>query len=261
MNSFGLLLAGLSCLASTSAAAPRQPVTIVAHRGLAYGMPENTLAAFRKSIERGVEIIELDVRTTRDGHLVILHDETLDRTTDCTGSLANSSLERIKSCRAGWPSHDGEQIPTFSEVLDFARDRQVRLLLDVKPGTSVSHVLREIRGHGAEAKVILGLRRTNDVAHVRSHAPAVQVLAFMPNLADVNEFATSGANIVRLWSDWVDADPDSVARTRALGLKVWIMVGRKLPKEDHHWRVLHARMISAGADGLITDRPELISVP
>lgn len=261
MRPSGLLLAGMACLAATSAAAPPRAVSVVAHRGLAEGVPENTIAAFRQSIERGLGIIELDVRTTGDGHLVILHDETVDRTTDCTGLVADLTLDRIKSCDAGWPSHSGERIPTFAEVLDFVRNRPVRLLLDVKPGTSIQHILREVRGRHAETKVILGLRRTVDVTHVRTEAPAVTVLAFMPNLSDASQFSAAGADIIRLWSDWVESNPGVVARAQSLGSKVWIMVGRKLPKNDNGWRSLHARMISTGADGLITNRPELISGP
>jgi glycerophosphoryl diester phosphodiesterase len=261
MRPAALLLAGLACLAAKSAAAPPPAVTIVAHRGLAEGMPENTIAAFRQSFQRGLSIIELDVRSTRDGHLVILHDETLDRTTDCTGTLSELSLERIKSCDAGWPSHPGERVPTLAEALDFVRNRPARLLLDIKPGTSVPAVLKAIRDHHAEAKVILGLRRVADITHARSEAPAVTVLAFLPELANANDFAAAGAGIIRLWSDWVEAEPAIVARTRNLGTKVWIMVGRKLPKRDEEWQALHGRMILAGAEGLITNRPELISAP
>jgi glycerophosphoryl diester phosphodiesterase len=261
MTPAGLLLAGLACLASTATAAPPQPVTIVAHRGLAEGMPENTIAAFRQSVERGLGIIELDVRTTRDGHLVILHDVTLDRTTDCSGLIADFNLERVRSCDAGWPSHPGEHVPTLAEALEFASDRPVRLLLDIKPGTSVPNVLKEVRRHRSELKVILGLRQAIDVAQVRSEAPTVSVLAFMPNLADASSFAVAGASIIRLWSDWVDADPAIVARTQAIGPKVWIMVGRKLPKGDGGWRALHAQMLATGPEGLITNRPDLISAP
>jgi glycerophosphoryl diester phosphodiesterase len=257
----GPLVAGLACVAATSATAPPNEVTIVAHRGLAEGLPENTLAAFGRSIQRGLSVIELDVRTTRDGHLVIFHDETLDRTTDCTGQLAGSSLARIKTCDAGWPSHPGEQIPTLAEALVFARDRPVQLLLDIKPGTSVPAVLKSIRDHRAETKVILGLRRVTDVTRVRSETPAVSILAFMPKFADANDFAAAGAHIIRLWSDWVEADPSIVARTRNLGPQVWIMIGRKLPKQHNDWRALHGRMISTGAEGLITNRPDLMSAP
>ena len=256
-----MLLAGLACLASAAHATPPQPVTIVAHRGLAEGMPENTIAAFRQSVERGLNIIELDVRTTRDGHLVILHDVTLDRSTDCSGLLADYSFDRIRSCDAGSPAHPGERIPTLAEALEFAQHRPVRLLLDIKPGTSVQDVLKEVRGHRSETKVILGLRSAVDVAHVRSEAPDVTTLAFTPSLADAGAFAAAGASIIRLWSDWVNADPAVVARTQAKGPKVWIMVGRKLPKRAGRWRALHARMLATGAEGLITNRPELISHP
>lgn len=261
MRLAGLLLAGLACLASTAPASPPRQVAVVAHRGLSDGMPENTLAAFRHAVDRGFEIIELDVRATRDGHLVILHDVTLDRTTDCSGLLADLSFARIKSCDAGWPSHPGEHIPTLDEALDFARDRPVRLLLDIKPGTPIPLVLKAVRDRHAEAKVILGLRQIDDVARARTASPAVKILAFMSNLSDARAFATAGATILRLWSEWVETDPETVGLTRSLGTQVWIMVGRKLPKGDKDWRALHSRMIATGAEGLITNRPELIATP
>ena len=238
-----------------------QSPAIVAHRGVAEGMPENTLAALRRSIDLGLNIIELDVRTTGDGHLVILHDETLDRTTDCSGRLSDLSLDRIRHCDAGGPSHAGEKIPTLAEVLDLTSGRPVRLLLDIKQGTSVRAVLKSVRAHRAETRVIVGLRQVADVTHVRTAAPAITVLAFLPNFGDARLFANAGAGIIRLWSDWAEAEPAIVERTKALGPKVWIMVGRKLPKRDDGWRALHARIISTGADGLITNRPELISAP
>ena len=83
----------------------------------------------------------------------------------------------------------------------------------------------------------------------------------MPRLADATAFAAAGARIIRLWSDWVVADPAIVARTQAIGSEVWIMVGRKLPKGDGGWRALHERMMATGAEGLITNRPDLISGP
>lgn len=262
MRRGGQLMAGVACLAAAPPASPPSlPVIVVAHRGLAEGMPENTLAAFGRSIERGLTIIELDVRTTRDGHLVILHDVTLDRTTDCSGLVGDLSLARVKSCHAGWPSHPRERIPTLAEALDFVRDRPARFLLDLKPGTSLPDVLKAIRDHRLQSKVILGLRRVADIYRVRNEAPGVTTLAFVPNVADASQFAAVGTDIIRLWSDWVEADPKIVARTNGLGPRVWIMVGRKLPKRDSDWRALHVRLIASGAQGLITDRPELISTP
>lgn len=238
-------------------AAPPNAVTIVAHRGLAEGVAENTMAAFRKSVARGVAVIELDVRATRDGRLVILHDETLDRTTDCSGSLAATMFSQLAACNAG----DGERIPALAEVLNFVRDKPARLLLDIKPGAPIDQVIREIRRYRVEAKVIVGLRRSRDVARVRRELPDTTTLGFMPDARDAPLFADAGAHIIRLWSDWVEADRGHVARTRALGPAVWIMVGRRLPAMERDWRALHGRMIASGAQGLITDRPDLTSAP
>ena len=251
----------LVLLSMAAPAAPPQPIAVVAHRGLRDGVPENTLAAFRDALAGGVAIIELDLRLTKDGHLVVIHDETLDRTTNCSGRVASLTLAGIKQCNAGEPSHGGERVPTFAELLALVRDRPAQLLADVKPGTPLEPVLREIRDHRAEAKVILGLRKASDVASVRRRFPLITTLAFMPEATDAAAFTKSGAHIIRLWSDWVEADANLVARTRALGPEVWVLVGRRLPSKRREWRDLHARMIATGAQGLITDRPELISAP
>lgn len=230
-------------------------ITIIAHRGLAAGAPENTLAALRRSVERGVPVIELDVRETADGRLVILHDETLDRTTSCSGSLAATFHAQLKSCDAG----GGERVPSLADALDFIRDKPARLLLDIKQGTSLDRVIRAVRAGGAAPKVIFGLRRVKEVARIRRELPGSTTLAFIPDARDAPAFVSGGADIIRLWSDWVEADPGHIRRTRALGPAVWVMVGRRLPSKEREWRELHARMIAAGAQGLITDRPELIS--
>jgi glycerophosphoryl diester phosphodiesterase len=256
-----LLLAGLACLTATAPAAPPRPPTIVAHRGLAEGVPENTLTAFRQSIALGISIIELDVRVTKDGHLVILHDATLDRTTDCSGRLADLALAKVRTCDAGWPTHPGEHVPLLAEALALVKSTPVRLLLDIKPGTPLGRVLSEVRGQGAAGNVILGLRSVKEVERARAELPGATILAFMPERSDAAAFAKAGAQIIRLWSDWVEADPALVARTRAFGPQVWILIGRSLPSNNDGWRALHVRMIATGAQGLITNRPELISAP
>ena len=255
MRLAGLLLAGLTSPAMV--ATPSQSVTIVAHRGLAEGVPENTLAAFRQSIANGISIIELDLRITKDGQLVVLHDLTVDRTTDCAGAAADMTLARIKTCNAG----NGERVPTFGEVIALAHGKPVRILADVKAGTPIGPVLGAIKQAKAEHQAILGLRSVKQVVRAREALPDTTILAYMPAIGDAPAFATAGAGIIRLWSDWVEADPGLVARTAKFGPQIWIMIGRHLPSKPADWRSLHARMISAGAQGLITDRPDLISAP
>jgi len=260
MRRGGLFAAGLACVSAALPAAP-PPHTIIAHRGLEQGAPDNTLAALRHAVERGVTIIELDLRVTKDGHIVVIHDKTVDRTTNGHGRVADLTLAQLKALDAGsraGPAFAGERIPTLAEVLDFVRATPARLLLDLKSGTSLSEVVRLVREHGAESKVILGLRRASDVAKVRSADPDMTIVALIAEPEDVARYVAAGANIIRLWSDWVEENPSQVRQVQALGPMVWVMIGRHRPRKDAQWRALHARMLAIGAQGIITDRPDLV---
>lgn len=256
MRRAALILVWLVASASPAAAQPAPRV--IAHRGLSAGLPENTLAAFRDALARGVAAIEVDIRPTRDGALIILHDETLDRTTNCHGPAADLDLARIRRCDAGWPLRPGEPVPTLGEALDLVAATDRRLLLDIKPGTPLPKVIDEVRRHRAETRVIFGLRRAGDVALVRRALPGTTTLGFMPLATDGPAFARVGVHAIRLWSDWIKADPAQVVRTKSLGPQAWVMVGRKLPGSTRGWRSLHAALVAAAPDAIITDRPELV---
>ena len=255
-----IFLALLVCVQLAGPATPSPAAstaaTIVAHRGGQLGETENSLAALGQAARHHVDVIEFDVRTTRDGQLVIIHDESIDRTTNGTGRVAALTLAELRRSHINGNS---EPIPTLVEALDAARSRQVRLLLDVKSGTSVHKVLTAVESQRASSKVILGLRRLVDVATARAETPAIQIIAFVPDASDAADFSNAGAHIIRLWSDWVETDPGLVRRTAALGPRIWILVGRHLPSKASGWRRLHSQMLATGADGLITDRPDLIS--
>ena len=93
---------------------------IFAHRGSKGTHPENTLASFKEAVRVGSDGIELDVHLTKDGHLVVIHDETVDRTTNGTGEIRSLTLAEIKELDAGSWFHNkyaGEKIPTLEEVL------------------------------------------------------------------------------------------------------------------------------------------------
>ncbi|MEQ8625502.1 MAG: glycerophosphodiester phosphodiesterase family protein [Vicingaceae bacterium] len=114
---------------------------IIAHRGASGLAPENTLAAFAKAIELGVDRIEMDLRQTIDGEVVVLHDKTINRTSNGWGSVRKLSLKKCKSYSAGsWFHHDfsAERIPTFREVLELVNGRAT-LLLEIKNGSPYHH--------------------------------------------------------------------------------------------------------------------------
>lgn len=106
----------------------------IAHRGASAFAPENTIAAFDKAIDLNVDFIELDVQMTKDQHLVVIHDLTVNRTTNGTGAIKNLTLQEIKELDAGsWFSKtfQSEKIPTIDEVLERYRGK-TGLLIDLK---------------------------------------------------------------------------------------------------------------------------------
>ena len=94
-------------------------VNIVGHRGAPMEEPENTLRSFRRALELGVAAVELDVQLTRDGRLAVIHDETLDRTTNGHGPVQDFTLAELQKLDAG----QGEPIPALEEVLELTRGR------------------------------------------------------------------------------------------------------------------------------------------
>ena len=140
------------------------PIMVIAHRGFSGAAPENTLIAFQKGIEIGSDMIELDVHLSRDGEIVVIHDETLERTTNGKGMVADHTLKELKKLDAGssfGPQFAGEKIPTLKEVLDLAKGR-VLVNIEIKNPTHQRHsitelsekTLREVEKAGIMDKVI-----------------------------------------------------------------------------------------------------------
>jgi glycerophosphoryl diester phosphodiesterase len=136
---------------------------VIGHRGDSAHYPENTAPSFDRALELGVDAIELDLRVTRDGVVVVNHDPTVDRTTDGTGSIAALSLAELRKLDAGARfTADGRTFPfrgtgisilTFEELLE--RYPSVPLLIEVKVAAAVDGALRLIQRHGAEDRVLI----------------------------------------------------------------------------------------------------------
>ena len=109
-------------------------VEVIAHKGASALAPENTLASFEKAINMGVDMIELDVRHTKDEEVVVIHDETLNRTTNGTGQVYDYTLQEIRKLDAGsWfdPMYNDQKVPTLKEVLDLVAGR-CKVLIEIK---------------------------------------------------------------------------------------------------------------------------------
>ncbi|MGL5414675.1 MAG: glycerophosphodiester phosphodiesterase [Clostridium sp.] len=107
----------------------------LAHRGYSHKYPENTMIAFKKAVEFGADGMEFDVQQSKDGHLVIIHDETLERTTTGKGYVKDYTLEELKKLDAGIKFDEkfkGEKIPTLEELLEYAKDKNLVLNIEIK---------------------------------------------------------------------------------------------------------------------------------
>jgi glycerophosphoryl diester phosphodiesterase len=144
------------------------PPLVIAHRGDSAHRPENTLAAFAGALECGAEIVELDVQLTRDGHVVVMHDPTVDRTTGGSGRVSEMTLREVRALSAGYPERfgaafAGERVPTLAEALGLLRDR-ARVLVEIKRDS----VTDDAEG-GIEARALAEVRRAGmekDVAFI-----------------------------------------------------------------------------------------------
>ncbi|MGO5065841.1 glycerophosphodiester phosphodiesterase [Clostridium sporogenes] len=110
---------------------------ILAHRGASAYAPENTMVAFKKAIDMNADGIELDVHLSKDGYIVIIHDEKVDRTTNGKGEVKDFTLDELKKLDAGfWFSDEykGERIPTLEELLKLINDTNIYLNIEIKAG-------------------------------------------------------------------------------------------------------------------------------
>jgi glycerophosphoryl diester phosphodiesterase len=134
------------------------PPLIIAHRGDSAHRPENTLSSFASALELGAELVELDVQLSADGAVVVIHDASVDRTTDGRGHVREMALGALRRLSAGYPlrfgaAFAGERIPTLAEVLGLVRER-ARVMIEIKPDS----VTADAEG-GIEALAVAEVRR------------------------------------------------------------------------------------------------------
>ena len=152
------------------------------HRGYSGNYPENTMLAFQKAIEVGADGIELDVQFSKDGHLVVIHDETLDRTTTGTGLVREHTLEELKSLDASFKfagKYGINQIPTLGEVLSYMSDKDAVTNIELKTGVFEYEGIEEavwncIKEHNVADKVIISSFNHYSILRMRKIAPELK---------------------------------------------------------------------------------------
>ncbi|MEW4089183.1 glycerophosphodiester phosphodiesterase family protein [Bacillus altitudinis] len=152
---------------------------IFAHRGSSSAAPENTIAAFDVAVEQGADYIELDVQMTMDQHVVVIHDDTVDRTTNGNGLVKSYTLDQLKKLDAGsWFDHQytNERIPTLQEILERYSQR-IGILIEIK------HPKRQIGIEKAVARIINRFAYSRHIMIQSFDVHALQrIKAFAPSL-------------------------------------------------------------------------------
>ncbi|MDN5941884.1 MAG: hypothetical protein L0H94_08390 [Nitrospira sp.] len=144
----------------------------IGHRGAAGYAPENTLASVEHAIAYGMDFVELDVQRTKDGHLVIIHDRRVDRTTNGTGSVSGMSLRALRELDAG----AGQRIPTVEEVLRTANER-VGLILELKIKGIAEQVRKSVHLSGFTGQVIYASFKHDELPALREADPQAMTMA------------------------------------------------------------------------------------
>lgn len=222
-----LFLLGPSGVSASDAdvrSAAEHVTQIIAHRGASAERPECTLAAIRRAIEVGATAVEIDVRTSKDGELYILHDLALDRTTNGQGPASDLTLAELQQLDAGsWfdPSFRGESIPSLIQAAKECRGR-IDLLLDLKEqGDDYDRkVVEVVQKHGDPQGTIVGVRSVAQAERFRRLLPKSRQLALIPSVESIEDFAKAGVDTIRLWPRWLEDSNEAARRVRAAGKRL-----------------------------------------
>lgn len=228
---------------------------LIAHRGGSLEAPENTMASFRHAVEVGMRSVELDVQMTRDGALVVIHDSTLDRTTDGTGAISSYTLEELQRFDAGAkfdPQYAGERIPTLRAVLELCVEAGVGVVIELKeprlyPGIvlKVAALVGEMWTRGSENIWCISFDHAS-IREMRQLDPAVPLGYLYPPGEHFGE-ADSVVQAVCPYFGSALQYPEDVARAHELGKFVFVYTVDD--PEDIR------RLAEIGVDGMVTDRP------
>jgi glycerophosphoryl diester phosphodiesterase len=235
-----------------------QTPVVVAHRGDKAFAPENTLSAFKQAIEKRADAIEFDVKLTADRQVVVLHDQTVDRTTSGTGNVANLSLaavQKLDACVQFPGKFPGEAIPSLAEVFETVGKliyMNIELTNYSTPSDAlVSNVVELVKKYGMQSRVLFSSFFANNLRKARKLLPEVpRGLLTRPGLIGLwgRTFGWHG-DYAALNPYVTDVNSRLVSRVHSAGkrVNVWTVTAEADIKH----------MISLGVDGIITDDPAL----
>ena len=243
---------------------------VIAHRGGRSLGPENTVYTFKRAVELGTDVLEMDLQTTSDGALVILHDREVERTTNGKGAVDSFTLSELKKLDAGfrWSPDDsrsyplrnkGVTIPTLTEVFTAFPDIRINIEIKSSQVNTIQNLCRTIRDHGMSEKVMVACFDSGKLGEFRSLCPEVATSAGASEAA------------VFYWLQW--AHLESAYSPSSQALQIPEVYGENRIATRRFLDAAHARnlrvqvwtvndtesmqrLIDLGVDGIMTDYPE-----
>lgn len=230
--------------------------TIIAHRGASGDAPENTLSAIQKAIDIGVDYIEFDVRLTKDGIPVVIHDDMVFRTTGYTHAryVHDLALDQIKILDVGsWFDRRfaGETIPTLEEVLKVASLNQIKLMIEIKKGiqsssTIVESILKVLTSSSIDQGLLkFGSFSVSIVKEIMAKAPLLEVMGIVEEIKKIQDFIDLKIKHIAVWYQLIT--PGLIQMLHEKGVSVWTFT-----IDDPEVAHLFA---SLSIDGIITNQP------
>jgi len=247
-----------STFMSLTSWAGRFPVVVIAHRGFSGAAPENTLAAFSKAIETGCDMIEMDVQLSRDGEVVVIHDDTLDRTTNGKGKVSQHTLQDLKTFDAGlWfsPQFTEERIPALKEVLKLTCGK-IPLAIELKKGDLgqytifdlADRALAEVEKAGCLDQVVFSSFDRTALERILEKNSRMPV-AYIVNKPWNSPLELTGKYPIPILScRQTVLTKDNLAEAHQAGLKVNVWTVDTEPEME--------LFMDLGVDGIITNHPD-----
>jgi len=220
---------------------------VIAHRGASAYEPENTLKAIKRALDLNAKMIEVDVRLSKDEHIIVIHDESVDRTTNGKGYVKDLTLEELKKLNAG----KGERIPTLQEVINAVRKRAI-LIIEIKVLNIEDSLVKIIEKEGIEKEVVI----------TSFYHPILR------RIKELNQIIRTG--VIFKCHPIKSADLALNARANSL-FPEYKYVSKEMIKEAHEYdlkiypwtiddRNRANQLIEMGVDGIVTNKPDILKM-
>ncbi|PZR28193.1 MAG: glycerophosphodiester phosphodiesterase [Citrobacter freundii] len=233
-------------------------VLVAAHRGAHLDAPENSLQAFQGAIDMGIDIIELDVRCTKDGQLVVIHDKTVDRTTNGKGAVDSLSFDQIRKLRLMFNGQlTGQLVPTLQEALMLTRGK-ILVDLDIKSVSCIDKIMQEVKAAGAASNCFFFVTKVDQVKMLKQYDAGFSTLLRTTSEKAVKD-ALSAVKTEAIHIDTSHNEATVISQIRSAGARVWINALGEIDEKAAAGNVeVFERLLMNGANIIQTDQPALL---